>query len=139
MPASRISPTLDLTDPLSFPCLSQAYLPLGSQSLVYGSADAGKTVHNREPRFDDAMRRAAKELNLRSHIVGRAGNTVELHSAVDIGTTFTHCSLSCSVCLSLSVVASSASDSPSYPLFLRGPHWVRQSILSSGSLSFIPP
>lgn len=31
------------------------------------------------------MRRAAKALNLRSHYVGRAGNTIELHSAVDIG------------------------------------------------------
>jgi hypothetical protein len=33
------------------------------------------------------MKRAAKALNLRSHVVGKAGNTVELHSAVDIGPT----------------------------------------------------
>lgn len=58
---------------------------MGSDSLVYGSADAGKTVHADKPEFNDAMRRAAISLNLRSHIVGRAGNTVELHSAVDIG------------------------------------------------------
>lgn len=65
--------------------LHQALLPLGGDSLVYGSADAGKTVRAQNPEFNEAMKKAAITLNLRSHVVGRAGNTVELHSAVDIG------------------------------------------------------
>jgi hypothetical protein len=89
---------------------------LGKDSLVYGSADAGRTVHAKNPDFNEAMRRAAKALNLRSHYVGRAGNTIELHSAVDIG-----------LSLSLSLPPHPSFDHP----LDRGPHWIRQPILSS--------
>ncbi len=56
---------------------------------MYGSADAGKTVHNQRADFNDVMKRAAEVLNLKSHLVGRVGETVELHSAVDIGKSIT--------------------------------------------------
>jgi hypothetical protein len=46
--------------------------------------DAGATVLNSNDRFNAAMEKAAVELNIRKHIVGRQGNQKELHAAVDV-------------------------------------------------------
>lgn len=46
--------------------------------------DAGATVLNTSDRFNSAMEKAAAELNIRKHVVGRRGRLKELHSAVDV-------------------------------------------------------
>jgi hypothetical protein len=76
-------PLMALIDYKGFRMTAQAVLPLGANSLIYGSNDAGRTVH-RDPRFHDAMHKIADKLNLRAHFVGRTGELKELHSAVDI-------------------------------------------------------
>jgi Clustered mitochondria len=42
----------------------------GKKSLVYGSADAGRTVHASDPTFNELMDRAGGRLNLAKHTVG---------------------------------------------------------------------
>jgi hypothetical protein len=78
-------PLMALIDYKGFRMSAQAYLPLGSNSLVYGSADGGKTVLKSNDGFNKTMEKAAAELNLCGHIVGRVGGLQFLHSAVDIG------------------------------------------------------
>jgi hypothetical protein len=79
-------PLMALIDYKGFRMTAQAFLPLGKQSLVYGSADAGRTVLKSNPDFNDAMVESARKLNLRGHCVGSLGQQQELYSAVDIGT-----------------------------------------------------
>ena len=44
-------------------------LPLKDATLIYGSEDAGKTVHNEDGKFYEALRGAASFLNLAEHKV----------------------------------------------------------------------
>ena len=46
--------------------------------------DAGATVLNSNDQFNAAMGKAAVELNIRKHIVGKRGQQKELHAAVDV-------------------------------------------------------
>lgn len=75
-------PLMALIDYRGFRMTAQALLPLRPGSLIYGSADAGKTVHKDDPVMNEAMLQAATALNLLPHIVGH--ERVELASAVDI-------------------------------------------------------
>mmetsp|Transcript_9515 Transcript_9515/g.17842 ORF Transcript_9515/g.17842 Transcript_9515/m.17842 type:complete len:990 (+) Transcript_9515:148-3117(+) len=77
-------PLIALIDYKGFRMSAQAFLPLGENSMVYGSADAGATVLKTSDRFNAAMEKAAAELNIRKHVVGRRGQVKELHSAVDV-------------------------------------------------------
>lgn len=75
---------------------AQALLPLGSNSLKYGSSDAGRTVHKDDARMNDLIKLAAEKLNIRGHVVGSSSSPVitstaeldanRLYSAVDVGT-----------------------------------------------------
>jgi hypothetical protein len=76
-------PLMTLIDYKGFRMTAQAVLPLGENSLIYGSNDAGRTVYQ-DVKFHEAMLVAAEKLNLRRHIVGPAGELKELYSAVDI-------------------------------------------------------
>ncbi len=78
-------PLMALIDYKGFRMTAQALLPLGKNSLVYGSADAGRTVHNSNERFNQIMNDAARALNLRSHGVGPLGQVKVLSAAVDVG------------------------------------------------------
>jgi hypothetical protein len=78
-------PLMAVIDYKGFRMTAQALLPLGSNSLIYGSADAGRTVHNSNEAFNLAMVKAANSLNLRKHAVGELTQVKELHSAVDVG------------------------------------------------------
>lgn len=62
-------------------------LPLSSTSLIYGSGDAGRTVYNSDPIFNDIMRQAAEKLHIKPHLCGLSdapGSQVELHGPTDI-------------------------------------------------------
>jgi hypothetical protein len=81
-------PLMAVIDYKGFRMTAQALLPLGENSLVYGSSDAGRTVHNSNEKFNAAMELAAKSLNLRNHVVGELAQVKELYSAVDVGEFF---------------------------------------------------
>jgi hypothetical protein len=40
--------------------------------IVYGSRDAGKTVHASNPEMNALMKAAAARMNLKEHLVGRS-------------------------------------------------------------------
>lgn len=60
-------------------------LPISGSTLVYGSADAGRTVLT-DPHFDKLMRQAAAKLNLAPHPVreGGTGNVKTVAGPVDL-------------------------------------------------------
>lgn len=88
-------PLMVLIDYRGFRMTAQALLPLGSNSLKYGSSDAGRTVHKDDPVMNELIKKAAQKLNIRSHAVGSSTSSVltsaadidanTLHAAVDIG------------------------------------------------------
>lgn len=84
-------PLMAVIDYKGFRMTAQALLPLGKDSLVYGSADAGRTVLNSNEKFNLAMEQASRSLNLRKHVVGELTQIKELHSAVDVGKKLLHC------------------------------------------------
>lgn len=63
-------------------------LPIKPDSLVYGSADAGRTVVNSNAEMANKMKTAAKKLNLRNHVIGcrslAFSGQVSLCSAADV-------------------------------------------------------
>ena len=63
-------PLLCMVDVYGMRLLVSSVLPIGADTLVYGSADAGKTVHC-DARADAVMRQAGQMLNLAPHVVGR--------------------------------------------------------------------
>eukprot|EP00466_Bigelowiella_natans_P017664 jgi/Bigna1/141188/aug1.61_g15896 len=69
--------------PFSFACkgfgftlMISAITPIqGDESIVYGSADAAKTVHNKSKAFEHLVENLAKELNLASHPVAPSSSS----------------------------------------------------------------
>jgi hypothetical protein len=58
-------------------------LPIGKESIIYGSSDAGATVHADNDAFNGKMKRAAEILNLKGHHVGKVDGKL-LYSCGDI-------------------------------------------------------
>ncbi|KAL6057320.1 hypothetical protein QOT17_015568 [Balamuthia mandrillaris] len=57
----------------------------GTKSLVYGSADRGNTVFNRNKTMSQLMEQAADHLNLKGHVAGTDRNTCAIiHSPTDM-------------------------------------------------------
>lgn len=91
-------PMMTLIDYRGFRMTAQALLPLGSNSLKYGSSDAGRTIHKDDPKMNELLKKAAQKLNLRKHVVGSSSSPVltssedidmnTLYAAVDIGNFF---------------------------------------------------
>jgi len=50
-------------------------LPLLPGSLIYGSSDAGKTVHRSDDGFNGLMKQAAMLLNIKEHGVGLSASS----------------------------------------------------------------
>ena len=74
-------PMIGLVDFLGFRLIAITLLPLGKNSMLYGTADAGKTIHD-NPKLCGMMATAAQKLNLAPHICGSSGTL--LSSAADI-------------------------------------------------------
>jgi hypothetical protein len=55
--------------------LAESLLPLGKDSLVYGSADGGRTIHADNPDMNDKAELVAKLLNLQGENVWNFGKT----------------------------------------------------------------
>lgn len=64
-------PLFALVDFAGHRLVATALLPVGKNTLVYGSADAGRTVHSDDPVAADAMQQAGSLLGLKPHVVGR--------------------------------------------------------------------
>lgn len=64
-------PLMCIVDHLGHRMSASSSLPIGRGTLVYGSADAGRTVHGEEslptPALARALREAARRLNLAPH------------------------------------------------------------------------
>ena len=64
-------PLMALLDYRGFRLIAVSLLPLSSNSLVYGSADAGRTVHTRNPYLNTKLAAAAVMLNIKPHMGGK--------------------------------------------------------------------
>lgn len=67
-PGVRV-PLMALIDYRGFKLLAVSLLPIGKDTLVYGSDDAAATVHSDVDEVNNTMRELAKALNLKRHIV----------------------------------------------------------------------
>eukprot|EP01117_Protostelium_nocturnum_P008758 TRINITY_DN313_c0_g1_i1.p1 TRINITY_DN313_c0_g1~~TRINITY_DN313_c0_g1_i1.p1 ORF type:complete len:1033 (-),score=371.42 TRINITY_DN313_c0_g1_i1:85-3183(-) len=67
-------PMMAVVDYKGFRMLAMPVLPIGKDTIRYGSDDAGVTVHASDPILNGKMRLAGKRLNLRGHITGVSGN-----------------------------------------------------------------
>ncbi len=56
-------------------------VPIDKRTLIYGSADAGKTVFTGDEVLNAQLQKSAEILNLKSHFVGHKKT---LHSAADL-------------------------------------------------------
>jgi hypothetical protein len=63
-------PIMSIVDHLGLRIVAMPLLPLKDAELVYGTCDAGKTMHNSSDAFYEVMRAAAKELHLAEHNSG---------------------------------------------------------------------
>ena len=61
-----------LVDYRGFRMICSTRLPLSKNSLCYGSADAGVTVHNSEEKVGEMMRELGKQLNIAEHKVNQS-------------------------------------------------------------------
>eukprot|EP01122_Echinamoeba_exundans_P010461 TRINITY_DN3925_c0_g2_i1.p1 TRINITY_DN3925_c0_g2~~TRINITY_DN3925_c0_g2_i1.p1 ORF type:complete len:2064 (-),score=490.47 TRINITY_DN3925_c0_g2_i1:42-6233(-) len=68
---------------LGYRLIATPTLPINSQTLVYGSADAGVTVHTSDAIFNKEMDAIAARLNLAPHLVGKSEHVL-LGGPVDI-------------------------------------------------------
>lgn len=77
-------PLMALVDYMGFRLIAISVLPVNKETLVYGSADAGHTVHNSDPAFSRCMEQAAKRLNLAPHSAGVGEQMKLLSAACDV-------------------------------------------------------
>ena len=78
-------PMMTLVDYRGFRLIAMSLLPIQGDSLIYGSKDAGLTVHASDPEFNGLMKKAGQELNLAPHLCGsQTDDLKELWGACDI-------------------------------------------------------
>ncbi|KYQ99699.1 hypothetical protein DLAC_03639 [Tieghemostelium lacteum] len=82
-------PLMAIIDYRGYRLLAISQLPIDKTTIVYGSCDAGKTVHNSDPLISQEMERISKILNLRGHTVGLTQTfiygpgDIEVHKGTD--------------------------------------------------------
>lgn len=67
---------MSVIDYRGYRVVAMSLLPISKETIVYGSADAGKTVHASDPVFNERMAQAAHMLNLKGHKAGLSQTTV---------------------------------------------------------------
>eukprot|EP01113_Clastostelium_recurvatum_P045048 TRINITY_DN7684_c0_g1_i8.p1 TRINITY_DN7684_c0_g1~~TRINITY_DN7684_c0_g1_i8.p1 ORF type:complete len:1138 (-),score=347.00 TRINITY_DN7684_c0_g1_i8:32-3445(-) len=76
-------PLMALIDYRGFRLIATSSLPIGEDTLVYGSMDGGVTVLNSDPALDTKMKEAAQILNLKGHMAGhRKGSSGEVEGTM---------------------------------------------------------
>ncbi|PRP81080.1 leucine-rich repeat-containing protein [Planoprotostelium fungivorum] len=63
-------PLMALIDYKGFRVLAMPLLPIDHDTIIYGSNDAGSTVHDESPHLNQMMETACKMINLKPHITG---------------------------------------------------------------------
>lgn len=74
-------PLMSVIDYKGFRVLALSILPIGGDSLCYGSPNAGRNVFNGNPEVNRMMEEAGAQLYLKKHLVS---STVELNSPGDL-------------------------------------------------------
>lgn len=69
-------PLMSVIDYRGYRVVAMSLLPISKETIIYGSSDAGKTVHASDPSFNERMAQAAHVLNLKGHKVGPELTTV---------------------------------------------------------------
>ena len=77
-------PLMAFIDYRGFRLTAVSILPLNSSSLIYGSSDAGNTVHTDDPAFNALMEQIGGRLNLKGHLVGPESSPSEVFGPCDI-------------------------------------------------------
>jgi hypothetical protein len=79
-----------LVDYRGYRVIATCVLPIGTDTLIYGSSDAGRTAYTKNHHFNSLMSLVGEALNLRPHYVGLVkkkilvcGGDVEGHKARD--------------------------------------------------------
>eukprot|EP00029_Vermamoeba_vermiformis_P008493 TRINITY_DN3992_c0_g1_i1.p1 TRINITY_DN3992_c0_g1~~TRINITY_DN3992_c0_g1_i1.p1 ORF type:complete len:924 (-),score=198.60 TRINITY_DN3992_c0_g1_i1:32-2803(-) len=60
-------PLMALVDYRGFRLIAMSILPVGEETIIYGSCDAGRNIHANDDEFNELMKVAAKKLNLKPH------------------------------------------------------------------------
>jgi hypothetical protein len=80
-------PLMALIDYCGFRLVAVSTLPINKSTIVYGSHDAGRTVHNDDAEVAEAMQKLGSHLNLREHLVCDTrivgAGDIEVHKGLD--------------------------------------------------------
>ena len=63
-------PMIAIVDYLGHRLVATSLLPINSQTLIYGSSDGGRTVHNQSCILSERMAEASRRMNLKPHVCG---------------------------------------------------------------------
>ena len=75
---------MSVIDYKGFRVIAISMLPVGNQTLIYGSNNGGRNFHAQDVDVNDEMNDLGKHLNLQSHQVREDG--YRTHLPADIGT-----------------------------------------------------
>ncbi len=82
-------PLMALVDYRGFRLIALSVLPISKQTIIYGSNDAGLTVHKDDESLNTLMKEIGTKLRLKEHGTGRDGTKVygpgdlEVHFGVE--------------------------------------------------------
>jgi hypothetical protein len=79
-------PLMAVIDYRGYRLVAESILPINAQTIVYGSADGGKTLFSGDKfsQLKELMAQAAQELNLAGHYCGRTSSKTFMHGPIDI-------------------------------------------------------
>eukprot|EP01118_Nematostelium_gracile_P006177 TRINITY_DN1987_c0_g1_i1.p1 TRINITY_DN1987_c0_g1~~TRINITY_DN1987_c0_g1_i1.p1 ORF type:complete len:887 (+),score=181.40 TRINITY_DN1987_c0_g1_i1:68-2728(+) len=63
-------PLMCLVDYRGFRLIAMSILPIRDDTIIYGTCDAGRTIHSSDRKFNLRMKKAALKLNIKPHRVG---------------------------------------------------------------------
>lgn len=78
------TPLVALIDYKGFSMLVSSILPINNDSLVYGSADGGRTIFKTVPAVNEKMSHLAKVLNLKPHFVGSQKILIDVCADIEV-------------------------------------------------------
>jgi hypothetical protein len=55
--------------------VAQSWIPVGENTIVYGTADGGGTIHSKDETFNAKMKAVGEQINLKPHPVWCAAKT----------------------------------------------------------------
>ena len=77
-------PLLAIIDYRGYRLIAMSTLPIDSNTLKFGSSDAGNSVHNEIPELNKLVSETCNKLNLKQHFCGKPPNTVLVPGPVDL-------------------------------------------------------